>query len=167
VNKHIPLFEGQFNTNDFFILSAIVILYFIIYLLPKLFLKKSTSFLLIFYGITVATIFDNSIGAHVFDYYDIMDGKKYTIMDVVAYLVYGPFGYFFIYLYEKYKIKGHWILIYVLTWTIVSLLFELLNVHLGVFTYKNGYKWYFSIPIYLYVQLILLYLYKFMIKEAS
>jgi hypothetical protein len=165
VNRRIPLFEGQFDTNDIFIISSIVILYLLIFLLPKLFLKKSTSFLLIFYSITVASIFDNSIGAHIFDYYDIMDGKKYTIMDLVVYLVYGPFGYFFIYIYERYKIRGHWVLIYLLAWTFVSLLFEFLNVRLGVFTYKNGYKWYFSIPIYMYVQLLLFYLYKLIIKE--
>jgi hypothetical protein len=114
------------------------------------------------YGIVLASLFDNTIGAAPFDYYDIMDGPKYTIMDVVAYFVYGPFGYLLIYILEKLKIRGKRVIFYVILWTLFGVAFEWVNVIMGIFSYKNGYQLVYSIPIYLIVQTFLLFLYKYL-----
>ncbi len=139
----------------------IIIAYAIIFFLPRLFKDRFLSFLLIFYGITFAGFFDNTIGAAPFDYYDIMDGPKYTIMDLFAYLVYGPYGYLFIYYYEKFHITGKKVIIYIMIWMVIGIVFEWINLKFEVFTYKGGYKLAYSIPIYLAVQSILILFYKY------
>ncbi|QHE51043.1 hypothetical protein [Pontibacillus sp. HMF3514] len=162
----ILLVEEKFDTNDIYILCFILISYLGLFLLPKLFNKKLDTCLIILYGILSATILDSSIGAHIYDFYDIMDGKHYTIMDAVVYLLYGPFGYFFIYGYKKLHIKGLYTVIYIVAWSLFSLGVDKVNVLMGVFTFKNGYQFFFSFPIYLYVQAFLLLFYKFIIKKS-
>ncbi|MBM6616292.1 hypothetical protein [Bacillus suaedaesalsae] len=157
----IQFVEKSFNGNDFYILTVIILSYTMIYFLPRLFKNRFITFLLLFYGITVASLFDNTIGATPFDYYDILDGPKYTVMDIVAYLIYGPYGYLFIYFHEKFHVRGKRNIVYIIVWTCIGVLIELLNVKFGVFTYKNGYRWLYSIPIYLYIQSVLLFMYKY------
>ncbi|TYR73145.1 hypothetical protein FZC79_19770 [Rossellomorea vietnamensis] len=100
------LVEERFGLNDIFVISLIIVLYGLIFTLKSPFRNRMISFLLILWGIVIAGLFDNTLGASPYDYYDIMDGEKYTGMDLVAYLLYGPFGYFFIYIMEKWKIKN-------------------------------------------------------------
>ncbi|WP_223701161.1 hypothetical protein [Sutcliffiella deserti] len=160
----IPFVEETFNGNDIFVMVSIVLAYFVIFLLPKQFDNAFISFLLISYGVVSATLFDNTIGASPFDFYDIMDGPKYTIMDIWAYLIYGPYGYAFIYFYEKYKFQGKSLIFYIIVWTCFGMFIEWINVLMNVFTYKAGYKWIFSIPIYLFVQSFCLMFYKYIKK---
>lgn len=157
----LPFVEDSFGHNDYFILVLIVIAYGVLFFLPKMFKDSRVTFLLLLFGIAWATFFDNTIGAPPFDFYDIMDGPKYTVMDLCAYFVYGPFGYLFIYFHEKYALKGKGTLFYILTWTIFAALFEWINVKNGVFTYKEGYHLTYSVPIYLTVQTILIYFYRY------
>ncbi|MBE4906968.1 hypothetical protein IMZ08_02715 [Bacillus luteolus] len=157
----IPFVENSFGRNDFFIIAAVVVFYGVILILPKLFSNRFVSFLLIFIGILFASLFDSTIGAAPFDFYDIMDGPKYTVMDLFAYLVYGPFGYLFIYYYVKWDINGIKTIFYIALWTLAGILFEWINVKFDVFTYKSGYQLTYSIPIYLLVQTVLVYFYEY------
>lgn len=162
----IQFIEGKFDSNDIYVICAIMVSYFILFWLPKRFTKLET-LLLILYGIMYATIMDTSIGAFTFDYYDILDGEHFTVMTGILYLLYGPFGYFFIYFYEKLNIRGHYTIIYLLIWTTFSLGVDWVNVQVGVFTYKNGYHALYSFPIFLYVQTLLLLFYHYVIKEKK
>jgi hypothetical protein len=92
------------------------------------------------YPVAAAILCDNSIGYGPFDYYDIMDGPKYTVMDLVAYLLYAPFGYFFIYFYLSLRVRGIGTVFYVLAFSALSVGFEWLCHAVGVFHYKNGYR---------------------------
>ena len=118
--------------------------------LPKRF-SLSTSILLCMFSFLTASLFDNSIGATHFDLYDILDGPKYTIMDLIAYFLYLPFGYLFYYFYDKYQISGYKTVGYIILWTIFSIVFEWVCVQFNVFTYKNGYHLIYSATIYLFV----------------
>ncbi|WP_246942832.1 hypothetical protein [Bacillus pinisoli] len=158
----IPFVEEAFGGNDIFVFVIIALGFMVIWLLPKQFESRFFSFLIISYGIVWASLFDNTIGAAPFDFYDILDGPKYTIMDVIAYLMYGPYGYFFIYIFDRFHIKGRYVAFYIILWTCFGVAFELVNVMVGVFTYKDGFTWVFSIPIYLFVQSFLLIFYKYL-----
>ncbi|TYS18468.1 hypothetical protein FZC78_02710 [Rossellomorea vietnamensis] len=160
------LVEERFGLNDIFVISLIIVLYGLIFTIKSPFRNRMISFLLIMWGIVVAGLFDNTLGASPYDYYDIMDGEKYTDMDLVAYLLYGPFGYFFIYIMEKWKIKNIRLLLYILAWSLMGIAFEYVNVKVGVFIYKNGYELFFSFPIYLFTQTALVYFYKFIISDG-
>jgi len=144
----IPFVEKAFNLNDWFVLGSIAIAYLIITLLPKRFTKAQTVLIYIFCP-TTAAMLDNSIGGHIFDFYDIMDGPAYTVMDFVVYFLYAPFGYFFLYFYERLHIHGLKTVVYILIWTFVAVGFESLCWICGVFHYKHGYGIEYSFCVYL------------------
>ncbi|MFD1739446.1 hypothetical protein ACFSCX_23475 [Bacillus salitolerans] len=166
MTTYIPFVEKNFGMNDIFVLFLICLFLFLIVIFPKR-IPKGSSTLLFLFSVVVASVFDNSIGADNFDYYDILDGPKYTIMDVVAYLLYLPFGYFFYYMYDKYKIRGIKTVAYILAWTLFGMLFEYICISFNLFTYKNGYKYLYSVPIYLFSLTVLLLFVNTIIMEKE
>ncbi|TLS52366.1 hypothetical protein FE782_10360 [Paenibacillus antri] len=145
------LYEKAFDWNDWFVLGCIAFLYSAVYLMPKR-LSKSTMLLIFLFSATFASILDNSIGGHIFDLYDIMDGPAYTVMDFTLYFLYAPFGYFFVYFYDLFRVRGLLRVGYVVLWSGFSVAFELLCSLVGVFHYKDAYGLHYSFSIYLFVQ---------------
>ncbi|KEO82806.1 hypothetical protein [Tumebacillus flagellatus] len=84
MSGYMPFDEGAFDLNDCFLLGCLAVFYGLMYVLPKRFPRSVTCLLLLFSS-TVACVLDNSIGGHIFDLYDIIDGPTYTIMDFVVY----------------------------------------------------------------------------------
>ncbi|WP_248929990.1 hypothetical protein [Paenibacillus hamazuiensis] len=164
MTNYMPLDEGAFDLNDWFILGCIAAAYTIVFLLPKRF-PSSVTFLLFMFSSTVACIMDNSIGGHIFDLYDIMDGPAYTIMDFVAYLLYGPAAYFFIYFYDRLQLKGLKTVGYIVLWSFSALGFEWLCHWAGVFRYKDSYSYWYSFCIYLFSQSATVRFYRFIAEE--
>lgn len=113
----------------------------------------------------MAAVLDNSLGGHIFNLYDIMDGPAYTLMDFLVYFLYGPMGYFFIYIYDLLHLKGMKTVGYILIWSGFGVAFELLCSRFGVFHYNGSYNWYYSFCIYLAFQSALTFFYRF-ISEA-
>jgi hypothetical protein len=165
MTKYIPFVERAFDQNDWFILINCVILYGIMYTLPKRFPKFITYQMAIF-SITIAGFFDNSFGDIPFDFYDIMDGPAYTVMDAVVYFIYPPLGYFFIYIYDRFNFRGRSTFYYILSCSFISVIYELICVKFQVFHYKNGYGAYFSFVIYLFFQTLAIFFYRFLIAEG-
>lgn len=154
------LVESAFGLNDWFVLSCIALSYIIICILPRRF-PSSVTFLLLLFSATAASMLDNSLGGHIFDLYDIMDGPAYTLMDFLVYFLYGPMGYFFIYIYDRLQLRGMKTVGYILLWSGFSVVFELLCSCFGVFHYKDSYNWYYSFCIYLASQSALKLFYRF------
>ncbi|MBP1963122.1 hypothetical protein [Paenibacillus aceris] len=162
----IPFVEKAFDLNDWFVIGCIGLSYLIIYLMPKRF-SGSITLLLFLFSSTVACMLDNSIGGHIFDLYDIMDGPAYTVMDFVVYFLYAPFGYFFIYLYDRFQLKGIKTVGYILLWSCISIAFEWVCTQVGVFHYKDSYGIYYSFCIYLLSQSATMLFYRFISKGHS
>lgn len=151
--------EKSFGMNDWVVISGVFIIWLIFFILPKSFPRQHT-ILVMLYGLTVASVIDNSFGTNPFDYYDIMDGPEYTLMDGVVYLLYPPYAYFFFYIYRlfHFKVKGN--IFYIILWSFISVFVEGVFTKFGVFHYKGGFSIYFSFSIYLIVQTGLLILIK-------
>ncbi|WP_261300548.1 hypothetical protein [Paenibacillus andongensis] len=162
----MPFVENKFDFNDYFLLSNIAIVYGIVYFMPKRF-SNSTSLPLFIYGSTLACMLDNSIGGGIFDLYDIMDGPEYSVMDFVVYFLYAPFGYFFIYFYELFHLKGMKTVVYIVLFSLLSVAFEWLYLLAGVFHYKDSYLIYYSYCIYLFSESSLLLFYRFISKTEN
>ncbi|MDQ0246830.1 hypothetical protein J2S09_004434 [Bacillus fengqiuensis] len=143
--------EKAFDINDWVVLVSIMVIWAIFCRLPKTF-PRQTTVLIMLYGLTFASVLDNSFGAKAFDFYDIMDGPVYTVMDAFVYFLYPPFAYFFIYIYHLLKIKSRGIVLYIFLWSLLSILVESIYENTHVFTYKNGYSLFYSFCIYLTVQ---------------
>lgn len=150
MGKVMDFVEHTFGRNDYFVIITVLILFTIMYFLPKRFPQIVTCLILLF-GLTVASVLDNSLAIYEFDFYDIMDGPAYSFMDIVMYLLYMPFGYFFLYLYDQFQLRGKATVLYIFGWSILAVGFEALCSYYGVFHYKKGYEIYYSFPVYLCV----------------
>ncbi|MNI52696.1 hypothetical protein D3C73_1074980 [compost metagenome] len=105
-------------------------------------------------------MFDHSIGTPPFDLYDAGDNSTYELIDLFSYFMYAPFGYLFIYGYERLRMLEIMTVVYILFWAVMSAGTEWLAVQAGVFHYKHGYQLAYSFPIYLFLISIHLILYR-------
>ncbi len=156
----MPLDERAFDMNDYFVLSCIVVVYGLMFILPKRF-PLSVTLLLMLLSSTAASMLDNSVGGHIFDLYDIMDGPEYAIMDFIVYILYAPFGYLFIYIYDLFRLEGILTVVYIALFSFFSTVFEWVCLKAGVFHYKDAYLIYYSLLIYLLSQSGIVLFYKF------
>ncbi|MEH7749506.1 hypothetical protein V7659_31565, partial [Neobacillus drentensis] len=101
------------------------------------------------------------------DLYDVGDEPIYSLFDLLSYTMYAPFGYIFVYFYERFKITGQKKVWYIIIWTIMAILLERFCVIIGVFQYKNGYKIAYSIPVYFFVESLLLFFYLYFFKKKA
>ena len=164
----IVVYDQKFNSNEWFIIALLIIGVILVWNLPKRFpIKEALVYFL--YFIYIGMIFDHTISIKPLDYYDVNDQSSYQLMDFLSYLSFGPFGYLYIYIYDFFKIKDKYITIYILLWTIGSLVAEYIaQAFLGIYHYKNDYEIYYSFPIYLLMFMPNLYLYKlFNLKKAK
>ncbi|MFD0693151.1 hypothetical protein ACFQZT_03515 [Paenibacillus sp. GCM10027628] len=160
------IYEGNFGLKDYFLLSSIAIIYGIVYIMPKRF-SISTSLLLFIYSSNAASMLDNSIGGGPIDLYDIMGGPAYSVMDFVVYFLYAPFGYFFIYFYDKFHFKGMKTAGYIVLCSLIALAFEWICIQVGIFQYKDSYLIYYSFCIYLFSQTSIILFYRYISKTEN
>jgi hypothetical protein len=153
------VYDNHFNGNEWFVIGVTVICSAAIWLFPRRFSPTQTTFNLLI-GIVFGLIFDHTIAVPPFDLYDVGDQSYYQLFDMFTYVMYAPFGYWFIYWYERLRIYGILTIAYILVWTGLSIGMEWLSVKVGVFHYKDGYRLFYSIPIYLILQSVHLGLYR-------
>lgn len=148
----------QFDLNEWFVIGMIVVGLCLIYFLPQKLPLLTTIFCLLI-GPYLGLIFDHTIAVPPLDLYDVGDDHGYSLFDLLSYCMYAPFGYIFIYFYERLHIKGQLRGVYILFWAVMAILLEWICVKVGIFHYKNGYKLLYSIPVYFFVESLLLLLY--------
>jgi hypothetical protein len=145
------VYEKAFNWNEWFVIISLAALILLIWKTPKIFsLLEGTAYFV--YGIFIAMFFDHTISVLPWDFYDVNDSSAYQVTDFFSYVMFGPYGYFFMYLYVKLKIKGYMNIIYIVIWTCFSLIMEWIRIKIGLYHYDKGFKMYWSIPIYLFIQ---------------
>jgi hypothetical protein len=155
----IIYYDNKFNGNEWFVISVLIIGLAVICILPRRFPRKLSAVYFL-YGVFTGFFFDHTISVEPIDFYDVNDNSSYQVMDFLTYLMYGPFSYIFVYLYDSWKIKSAHVPIYILTWVLLAMGMEWIGLKIGVYHYKNGYELYYSFPIYLLVQsafIILIY----------
>ncbi|MBM7570838.1 hypothetical protein [Aquibacillus albus] len=150
----------QFDKNEWFVLIGLVIFYTAVFVLPKRF-PLSISILVMLFTLTIARISDHLLSTSDINFYNVMDSGKYELFDVFVYILYGPFGYFLAYFYDKWKLKGMMIQLYVIGGTVVSSCIEFLAVHYHVFDYK-GWALPYSFCYYLVMLALTLLFFRFL-----
>jgi hypothetical protein len=161
----VVVYDRYFNQNEYFVITTLVVGLVLFIKCKKIFSKKETIvfFLLpIFLGL----LLDHTISIPPFDFYDVNDTSKFEITDFLTYLMYGPYGYFFIHFYKRFGIKNSLTPVYILLWSIISISLEYIACRFGVFHYKNGYQIFFSFPIYLLVLSFKIMFYKYLMSHS-
>lgn len=149
------VYERAFDWNEWFVLSMFVILNILVWACPKIF-KWLEGIALYLFGIFTVTFFDHTLSVRPWDFYDVNDTSKFQIMDFIYYTMNGPYSYFFIYLYVKLNIKGYKNIVYILVWSSFAVFIEWVGLKTGLFHFEKGYKMYWSFPIYITVQTLLI-----------
>lgn len=159
------IYDKSFNQNEWFIILVLLVSIALIIILPRMELP----FILVLnvYGITAGMFFDHTISIDPFNFYDVNDNSNYELFDFISYIMYGPFAYFFVYFYEKFKIKGLLTILYIFLWSIISICLELFALKIGVFHYRREYRLLYSFPIYLFIQSCLVIFYHFIKKNLK
>ncbi|GAA0479829.1 hypothetical protein GCM10008986_00340 [Salinibacillus aidingensis] len=140
----------HFDHNEWFVLTGVILSYLLVFLLPRRF-PLSVILLVMLCAIVFARVLDHMMASPSLDLYDIMDKGNYELFDLVLYSFYAPFAYLYIYLFDKFNVKGIWTGLYILVWSLIAIGFERVNVYFGVFNY-HGWKGAYSFPVYLAVQ---------------
>lgn len=153
------IYDKYFNQNEWYVIITLIIGILLLLKTKKRF-PLENSILYFLYCFFIGMIVDHTIGTPPFDFYDINDTSRYEFFDFLTYFMFSSYGYLFIYLFDRFKIKSSYAPIYVLVWSCISMVMEVIADYMGVFHYKNGYNIYYSFPIYLSTQSMLLYLYK-------
>jgi hypothetical protein len=152
------VYDNHFNGNEWFVIGITVISAAAIWLFPRRFSPAQTTFNMLI-SITFGLLFDHTIAVPPFDLYDVGDESKYQLFDLFSYIMYAPFGYWFIYWYERMRMFEIMTIVYILFWVGMSVGVEWMGIKAGVFHYKHGYQLGYSFPIYLFVMSIHLVLF--------
>ncbi|UOQ92585.1 hypothetical protein MUO14_19375 [Halobacillus shinanisalinarum] len=152
-----------FDKNELSILIMNIIAYSVFFLLPKKFSREVTALFLL-WGYTIGIFFDFTIGGGLIDYYKLNDSNQYGVNDLFYYFTFAPFGYFFIYLYESFKINPRTIIWYVLIWSLFGVGLQWIFTLVDIVSFKNGYKLFYSFPVFILTQ-TMTFLYYQLVKE--
>lgn len=156
-------FPEKFDQNEWYVIIALLFSFVLIYLFPKR-IPLSITILIMIFSLTIARIADHLLSSPNFDLYSMMDSGKYELFDLILYILYAPFGYFFVYIYEELNIKGYWTIIYIFLWSIFGSFFEWVSVTFEVFVYKD-WELKYSFTVYVFTQALTLLLYAFLRKQ--
>jgi hypothetical protein len=157
-------YDHAFNENEWFVIVSIIILNLAIWVFPKIFTKLEAISYYIF-GIYIGLFYDHTISIKPWDFYDVNDTSAYQFIDFLSYIMYGPYGYFFLYFYVKWNINGLKIILYILVWSSFSILMEWIGLKVGLFHFDKGYKMYWSFPIYLLSQSLMIIFYHLCVRS--
>lgn len=144
--------EG-FDKNEISILIMVVLGYGILFLLPKKF-NRDTTLLFLLWGFTIGVFFDFTIGGGLIDFFKLNDSNSYRIFDLLYYLLFAPFSYFFIYFYESFRIKRKSFMWYVVAWAVVGVGMQWVFTWMEIIHFQKGYQIHYSFPIFIMTQTI-------------
>jgi hypothetical protein len=153
----------RFDGNDWFILISMLVAYGLVWFLPRAF-PRSISLLVMIFSLSVAKGTDNTLGIKPFDLYDTNQLPKFDWTDLFTWLLYPAFGYLLIYFYQRLRIHGAAIPVYILIWASFATVYEAVSVYYQVFQYK-GWTLHYSFVVYLLVQSLTLIFFHWIKRE--
>jgi hypothetical protein len=142
--------EVLLQRNTLFTLFCLVLSYGFMWLLPSN-MPKSVSIIMMLFSLVTAKSLDTSIGVPPFDLYNTNIYPYFDLADILTWCLYPVFGYFFAYYYNRFRIHGIMIPVYILCCSLIGTAYESLNVYFDVFQYRH-WKLSYSFCVYLIVQ---------------
>lgn len=156
----------QFDSNEWFIIGASLLSMLAILLLKRRFPSIVIWFVFLF-NFYLGLVVDLTIATPPLDMYDVNDSNKYEWFDVILYLFcYPPTAYVIIYIYDRWKIKGMKLVLYLIACALITTGLEGISVWAGVFHY-NGWRLVYSFPVYIAVYLMNIGMLGFIRKHLS
>ncbi|MBB6634353.1 hypothetical protein [Cohnella thailandensis] len=137
----------RFDVNEWFILIASVLLYTLIFFLPKRFPISQSIFIWLF-NLYTANFVDFMIATEPLDLYQVNDGPDYELFDLLIYvMLYAPTAYLVIYLFDRWRPMGVKAALYLGGWALATTGLEEIAELCHVFEF-SGWRHLYSIPVY-------------------
>ncbi|MET1248354.1 hypothetical protein ABWW58_06155 [Sporolactobacillus sp. STCC-11] len=147
------MINEHFDKNEIYLIILLVAFFAAVLFFPKK-LKPHIAVFGLLWGIMVGTIFDFTLGGGLMDFYKVNDSNHYELFDVLYYLLFAPFGYFFIYFYEVFQIRKYAFLIYILAWSVFGVLMQWGFIAMGIISLQRGYQISYSLIVFLVTQTV-------------
>lgn len=141
----------SFDKNEIYTIVMLLLAYTAFFVIPRL-LPLNITIMLLTWGFATSMLVDFTIGGGLLDFYKINDSNRYEFTDVLTYLQFPIFSYFFIYFYKVLNIDKKHFILFILGWTTIGLIMEKISTIMGVIHYQHGYKMHFSLVVMLLVQ---------------
>ncbi|MCA1032030.1 hypothetical protein LCL95_13425 [Bacillus timonensis] len=154
----LPLPE-KFDANEWMVIS-ILVGSLLLFRLPKRF-PTSMVLVIIFFTSFTSRAVDHILASPSLDFYDIMDSGKFELFGIFTYFLYAPFGYLFIYFYDKYQLYGLKTVGYILGGSLFALGFEWVASKAHIFTYHD-WEIAYSLTVYLVIQSVTLLFFNYL-----
>lgn len=139
----------DFDMNEWFILISLVILYTLFFLLPQRF-PKTITMLIYMFSFSLEKEADLILEYPPYVLYYLNDSKQFELFDFLTCFLYPAFGYLLLYFYDKWNVRGISAFFYLMSWSIIAVLFEWITMKVGIFNY-TGWTLFFSYAVYLIV----------------
>lgn len=156
----------NFSLNEISLIIMNVIGYSLMLFLPKK-LSREVTFISVLAGLSTGMLFDFTLGGGVLDFYKQNDTNHYELFDLVYYLLFAPFGYFFMYFYHVLRINKITFIFYITFWSIIGITVQWIFTLLNILTYQNNYRLSYSFPIFLLTQTLTGLYYVFITSNNS
>ncbi|MGB8957271.1 MAG: hypothetical protein WCC10_18005 [Tumebacillaceae bacterium] len=154
----------HFDLNEWTVIGVTLPMTFLALCLRKR-LPLSLSVIIVLFSITTARLCDHILAyPHLTDLYDIMDLNKLDWFDLMTYIMFAPGGYIFVYLYDRWKLRGLQVPLYILVWSLLATGIEWGLVRASVFVYKE-WSIVYSFAVYMLVQPLTLWFFRFLIVD--
>ncbi|MBL0388244.1 hypothetical protein JJB07_16645 [Tumebacillus sp. ITR2] len=141
--------ESWDANENFVLVSSIVLILMQAFLIKKM--PVPLIVLIWVFNYFLVQLADMVIAVPPLNLYDIMDSPKFEWSDFFTHLfIYPTIGFLFVYLYQKWEPHDLQIAVYVVFWSLLSVLYEWLAVKFGVFHY-SGWKLWWSFFVYIVV----------------
>ncbi|CDQ18405.1 hypothetical protein SAMN05192559_101981 [Halobacillus karajensis] len=143
----------SFDKNEISVLILLLISYTLLFLLPSKF-NRDVSLLFLLFGFTIGVFFDFTIGGGLVDFFTLNDSNHYELFDLLYYLSFAPFSYFFIYFYESLHINKRTFIFYIIGWAAIGLMMQWVFTKLGIVEFQKGFTVPYSFAVFLITQTI-------------
>ncbi|RLQ97359.1 hypothetical protein [Falsibacillus albus] len=162
----MKVYDHSFNANEWFTCGVFFAAYAFLFILPRRFSKQDKA-LYVILGMFIGNFYDHTISVPPWNFYDVNDTSEFQLMDFISYFMYGPFSYYFVYIWDALKITDKHIPLYIFIWSIISMVMEFIAHQLGVYHYRQGYEIYYSFAVYPLMQFTVFLLFNRIQKENN
>lgn len=155
----------KFDTNEWFVIISGAVLLTAVFLLPKRF-SALTVFMIWLFNFFLAQATDFVLGKPPLNLYYNNDLIEYEYFDVLLYLVvFPPFAYVFDYFYDKWRLKGIRLCLYILSWAAFTTTLEhIAERYFHPFPFTGWKSWY-SFFAYIIIYVLILWAFRIVSKK--
>ncbi|HEY0827344.1 MAG TPA: hypothetical protein VGE40_04570 [Bacilli bacterium] len=157
----------KFDFNEWFILAAMIVVCIYIPLLQKRFpIPIIIIIMMALFSLALEKAADLIFEYPPYNFYYLNDKIEYELFDLFVCFLYPASGYIFIYFYSKWNIRGLFVFLYALSWSVIAIGCEWISILARIFIYRD-WNLLYSYPIYLISLYLYIVFYHFVLLHFS